>query len=72
MLFNAKKCKCLHIGYINTYENYAIGGVEATNSSYEIDLGVVIDESLNYNKQCAKAVLTFNLPKQNQTCLRTG
>ena len=60
MMFNAQKCKCLHIGYKNTYANYSIGGVEVTNSSCERDLGVVIDESLNYNRQCAKAVLSAN------------
>ena len=47
MMSNAQKCKCLHIGYKNTYANYSIGGVEVTNSSCERYLGVVIDESLN-------------------------
>ena len=47
MLINAQKCKCLHIGHKNTYENYTMGGVEVTNSSYERDLGIVTDESLN-------------------------
>ena len=42
------------------YANCSIGGVEVTNSSCERDLGVVIDESLNYNRQCAKAVLSAN------------
>ena len=60
MMFFAQKCKCLHIGYENTYANYSIGGVEVTNSSCERDLGVVIDEYLNYNRQCAKAVLSAN------------
>ena len=60
LMFNAQKCKCLHIGYKNNYGNYSIGGVEVTNSSCEGDLGVVIDESLNYNRQCAKAVLSAN------------
>ena len=60
MMFNAQKYKCLHIGYKNTYANYSIGGVEVTNSSCERDLGVVIDESLNYNRQCEKAVLSAN------------
>ena len=49
MLFNAQKCKCLRIGYRNTYANYSVGGIDVTDSSYERDLGVVIDESLNYN-----------------------
>ena len=60
MMFNAQKCKCLHIGYKNTYANYSIGGVEVTNSSCERDLGVVIDECLNYSRQCSKAVLSAN------------
>ena len=61
MMFNAQKCKCLHIGYKNTYANYSIGGVEVTNSYCERDLGVVIDESLNYNRQCAKDGLSANM-----------
>ena len=33
-----------------------MAGFDVTNSYYERDLGVDIDESLNYNRQCAKAV----------------
>ena len=60
MMFTAQKCKCLRIGYENTYANYSIGGVQVTNSSCERDLGVVIDESLNYNRQFANAILSAN------------
>ena len=60
MMFSAQKCKCLHIGYKNTNGNYSIGGFEVSSTSSERDLGVVIDESLNYNRQCAKAVLSAN------------
>ena len=60
MLLTAQKCKCLHIGYKNTYANYPMGGVEETNSSYERELGVAIDESLKYDRQCTKAVLSAN------------
>ena len=60
MMFNAQRCKCVHIGYKNTYGNNSIGGVVVTNSSYERDLRVIIDESLKYNRQCAKAVLSAN------------
>ena len=59
-MFNAQKCKCLHIGYENTYADFSIAGIEVTNSSYERDLGVLIDACLNYNGQCAKAVLSAN------------
>ena len=38
MMFNAQKCKCLHIGHKNTYANNSTGGIEVTNSSYERDL----------------------------------
>ena len=60
MMFNAQECKCLHISHKNTYANYSIGGVDVTNSSYERDFGVVIDESLNHNRQCAKVALSAN------------
>ena len=61
MLSNTQRCKRLHIGYENTYSSYSIGGVEVTNISYERDLHVVTDESLNYNRQFAKAVLSANM-----------
>ena len=60
MMFNDQKSKYVHIGHKNTYAYYSIGGVEVINSSYERYLGVIIDESLNYNRQCAKAVLSAN------------
>ena len=60
MLFNAHKNKCQHIGNKNTCENYSIEGAEATNISNERHLGVVIDESLDYNRQCSRAVLSAN------------
>ena len=60
MMVIAQKCKFLHIGYRNNYANYSMGGIEVTNSSYERDLGVVIDESLNHNIQCAKVILSAN------------
>ena len=47
MMFNDQKSKYLHIGHKNTYGSHSIGGVEATNSSYQRDLRVIIDESLN-------------------------
>ena len=55
MMFNGKynktfKHKCLNIGHKNTYEDYSIGGIEVTNSSYERDFGVIIDKCLNYNR----------------------
>ena len=45
---------------IKILANFSIGGIEVTNGSCERDLGVVIDESLNYNRQCAKVVLSSN------------
>ena len=60
MLFIAQKCKCLDIGNKNTYAEDSIWGIEVTNSSYERDLRDVIDESLNHNRQCKKAVLSAN------------
>ena len=32
-MFSAQKYKCLHIGHINTYANYSIGGIEVSSSS---------------------------------------
>ena len=60
MLFNAQKCKCLHIGHANARASYYIGDVEVENISFEKDLGVIIDESLNFSRQCAKAVTSAN------------
>ena len=60
MMFNAQKCKCLHFGHANIHANYCIGGVQIEQIQFEKDLGVLIDESLNPSRQCAKAVGSAN------------
>ena len=60
MLFNAQKCKCLHIGHSNAQASYFVGGVQVEDIEYEKDLGVLIDKSLSPSRQCAKAVNSAN------------
>ncbi|KAJ8019440.1 hypothetical protein HOLleu_41039 [Holothuria leucospilota] len=52
MLFNAQKCKCLHVGHFNAQASYFIGGVQVEAIEYEKDLGVLIDNSLSPSRQC--------------------
>jgi hypothetical protein len=61
MEFNAEKCKCLHIGAKNSSHEYSIGGNMVAATTQEKDLGVLIDSSLNWGKQCAKVARSGNL-----------
>src|SRR5215469_9102666 len=60
MNFNADKCKIIHFGSRNEGHNYFIEGsiLQATNE--EKDLGVTVDNTLKFSKQCAEAVKKAN------------
>ena len=52
MLFNAQKCKCIHYGFNNKKNDYFIGNVCIKTTREERDLGVIVTETLDVNKQC--------------------
>ena len=60
MLFNLKKCKCLHAGHGNTGVNYEMGGTILCKTVKEKDLGVTINANMNVSEQCRIAASKGN------------
>ena len=60
LLFNVKKCKCLHIGHNNTCHKYKMNGAKLDHVDEEKDLGVLIDDQLKFHRQTASAVKKAN------------
>ena len=58
MMFNAEKCKVMHLGRTNQRFQYSMGGVTLGSTDEEKDVGVIIHHSLKPKKQCAKAAQT--------------
>ena len=50
MEFNVDKCKIMHLGKKNPKHTYNMGGSELTVTREERDLGVIIDDQLNFDK----------------------
>ena len=60
MLFNADKCKHLHVAHSYPSVTYSIGCVEIKNVETEEDYGVTIGCTVDSSLQCAKVVITAN------------
>jgi len=65
MLFNADKCKVMHVGYNNNnnnnkHANHDVNDVQLECVLEEKDLDVIISEDLKWQKQCSEAVRKAN------------
>ena len=56
MKFNYDKCKVLHLGKANQRSSYQMDDIILETTSAEKDLGVVIDENLQFTEHVNKAV----------------
>jgi len=60
MLFNADKCKVMHIGFNNKQAKYDINDIQLECVSDEKDLGIIVSEDLKWDKQCSEVVKKAN------------
>ena len=61
MNFNVDKCKCVHIGRNNKDHGYYIGDNIVQESSSEKDLGVIVESTMDWGKQCANVARSGNM-----------
>ena len=59
MLFNFRKCKCLHTGR-RSIEDYEMGGTILCKTVQENDLGVKINANMKVSEQCRFAASKGN------------
>ena len=58
--FNAKKCKSMHFGHNNPKHTYVLNGIELEAITTEKDLGVMVDNKLNFHVHAATATKKAN------------
>ena len=56
MLFNADKCKIIHVGHSNCLADYNMCGKKLETVDKEKDLGAIVSKDLKWDKQCSQAV----------------
>ena len=73
MEFNVDKCKIMHLGKLNPRHTYTMEGVELMVTTEEKDLGVLVDEKLDFGKHIkeivGKANRRIGLIKKGFDCL---
>ena len=60
MNFNVDKCSVLHFGYNNPRYTYSLDGRNLQSKEEEKDLGVYVNTTMKFNKQCAESVKKAN------------
>ena len=60
MEFNVDKCKVMHIGQNNPGHTYTMGGVDLIVTAEERDLGVLVDNKLEFDKHIKEIVNKAN------------
>jgi hypothetical protein len=60
MPFNLEKCKVMHVGRKNPEIKFILGDKELSEVSEEVDLGVLLNNTLKVGSQCAKAAKSAN------------
>ena len=50
MSFNVNKCKIMHLGHDNPKHEYSLNGTKLAETCEEKDLGVLVDNQLNFTK----------------------
>ncbi len=73
LVFNAKKCKVMHLGKGNNKYDYYMGGETLEKVQNEKDLGVLVDDQLRFDthieNQVMKANKILGLIRRSFTCL---
>ena len=73
MEFNVDKCKIMHIGRTNPKQSYNMGGTNLTVTTEEKDLGVLVDDELEFDKHIRaivnKANRMLGMIRRGFTCL---
>ena len=60
VLFNFGKCKCIHIGHGNMYEEHKMGDAILGRTNQEKDLGVTFSADTKVSEQCGIAASKSN------------
>ena len=60
LAFNIEKCKSLHVGVKNVHHEYHMNGKMLKQIEDEKDLGVIIDEKLDFHRQTASVIKKAN------------
>ena len=72
MLFNFRKCKCLHTGPGNTGMNYEMGGTILSKTVKEKYLEVTMNADMKVSEQCriaaSKGNQVLGMIRRNITC----
>ena len=57
---NVEKCNVIHVGHGNKNFSYEMGGMLLESVDEERDVAVIVQKSVNVEKQSAKAVKSAN------------